>query len=251
MKKILEQIKAFLKKLTPENIKNIAIATLVILIIIAGFRGCSLYKQSVIDKDKAEQAEKDKKAQEAESARLKKIVDGLLADVKIRDKKILEIDKNREKLAQELKETEIDFANFKRDFLRLSQVDKDKVLAQMLLRHGVVCQVVIEGDYLRIIPKERENLGLFVQDYEKIAIEKDNLKRDQTLCNGKVTELTGIVVDLTKAIGVSDVKCTSDKKILIDDNDILKSDKKVLKKKLFWSRAVGVASTLLAILLLK
>jgi hypothetical protein len=251
MKKVLEQIKAFLKKLTPENIKNIAIATLVILIIIAGFRGCSLYKQSVIDKGKAEQAEKDKKANEKLSAELQKKNNEALSDNKIKDKKILEIDADREKLRKEKETSDKYFSNYKKNFILLSQMDKDKLLGEMLLGHGVICQVVAEGDYLRIIPKQRENLSLFVKDYEQLAIDKDNLQRDQNLCNEKNTQLIGKVSNLTTALADTTTQCTSDKKILTDDNDILKSDKKVLKKKLFWSRAAGVASTLLAILLLK
>jgi arsenate reductase-like glutaredoxin family protein len=251
MNKIWEKIKAFLTSIKTGDIKNIAITVLILFIIVAGFRGCSIYKQKIRNDAAAEQAEKDKKANEAISKELQKQIKDLLASVKEKDEANAAIIIERDKYKAEKEKIQIKYTNFMTSFSQLSQEGKDKELGALLKRNGIDVQVVAADNYIKIMPPEREDLVKFVSNAEKCAEDKANCEADKKKADEQVALLTKSENDLKTALEKAGVKCTTDKQTLLDDNVILNKKYKTAKKRAFWSKVGGVAGVVLAILLLK
>jgi hypothetical protein len=91
----------------------------------------------------------------------------------------------------------------------------------------------------------------FVSDAEKCEEEKVNCGKDKAKADEQVTLLTLSESQLKTALDLANNKCDTDKKILSDDNIILKKEKKTAKKNAFWSKVGGVAGVVLTILLMK
>jgi hypothetical protein len=231
--------------------KNLGIAVLVLILIIGAFRGCSIYKQKIRTAAAAEQAEKDKKANEKLSKEQQAKIDALLASVKVKDEANAAIILERDKYKADKEKIQIKYSNFMTLFLQLSQEGKDKELQSLLKRNGIEVQVVAADNYIKIMPLERENLVKFVSNAEKCEEDKLNCEKDKAKCDEQVALLTVNEAGLKEALTTANDKCKTDKDILTGDNNILKKEKKAYKKNAFWSKVGGVAGIILTILVLR
>lgn len=246
-----EKIKKFLTSIKTGDIKNIAITALILIIIVAGFRGCSIYKQKIRNQAAAEQAEKDKKANEAKSKEMQKQIDALMASVAEKDTKVKDLTIERDQLKIDKNKIQVKYSNFMTSFQQLSQEGKDKELAALLKRNNINVAVVAADNYIKIMPPERENLVKFVSDAEKCAEEKANCEADKKKADEQVALLAKSETELKTALEAAGIQCNTDKNVLIGENTILKKEKKAAKKSAFWSKVGGVAAVILTIIVLK
>jgi len=231
--------------------KNAGLAVLVLILIIAMFRGCAIYKNKIWNQAAAEQAEKDKKVNEKLSAEQQAKIDALLASVKVKDEANAAIIIERDKYKADKEKIQIKYSNFMASFSQLSQEGKDKELGDLLKRNGIDVQVVAADNYIKIMPPQRDNLVLFVSNAEKCGEEKANCEKDKAKCDEQVALLTINEAQLKEALATADAKCKIDKDIMLGENTTLKREKKTAKKNAFWSKVGGVAGVLLTILVLK
>jgi len=246
MKNFWETIKNFFG-----TTKNILGTVLILILIIAMFRGCAIYKQKIRNEAAAEQAEKDKKENAKLSKEQQAKIDALLASVKIKDEANAVLQTERDKYKADKEKIQIKYSNFMASFSQLSQEGKDKELGELLNRNGIEVQVVAADNYIKIMPLQRDNLVQFVSNAEKCEEEKNNCEKDKAKADEQILNLNLSEAQLKAALTETNDKCSTDKKILNDDNIILKKEKKTAKKNAFWSKVAGIAGVALTILLMK
>jgi hypothetical protein len=207
-------------------------------------KGKKLEKENAIN---TQQYQEDQKI----ISKLMLLVKSLAKDIVVADARVAERDKKILEKENEKKQIIEDFEDFKNDLKKKSQKEKDIELAASLKRHDIDVKVVADKNYMEVVPKEREDLAIFVIDYEKIfTLHKKNEDELIPMFKAQITDLKGIEFNLKLTIETNDIIHQRQTKSIQTDLNTANSKVKNLKNKLFWRKVGEVAVAVLAGLIL-
>jgi hypothetical protein len=262
MKKVIEFLKKafasvkkvvvkFITSLKAKNLKDIAIAILIFSFLIVCWRTYYLWqKGKKLEKENAINAQQYKEDQKIIS-KLMLFVKSLAKDIIAADARVAERDKKILDKENEKKQIEDDFEDFKNDLKKKSQKEKDIELAASLKRHDIDVKIVADRNYMEIVPKEREDLSVFVIDYEKIfTLHKKNEDELIPLFKAQINDLKGIEFNLKLTVDTNEIIYERQIKSVKTDLGTANSKIKNLKNKLFWRKVGEVIVAVLAGLIL-
>jgi hypothetical protein len=161
LKKFGVWLKKVFSKLTPKNIKDMAIAGMAIFVLVASVSTYNSCKQSIRDKERAKIADETSAATKAANDALYSQNVILLGKNEEFSKANKDLEMSNTNLRAERDVIKHDFQDFRNDFKKLSQSGKDKELTELLKQNGIDVSIVQEGDYMKIVPQEREDLYMW------------------------------------------------------------------------------------------